>query len=85
MKKNKKIEILITGATGFVGSQILRRFANKNIKTNIIIRKSSNIWRIRDIINKTNYYEVDITNRLKIDQINNLDLSKLSFPKYLHF
>ena len=69
MKKNKKVEILITGATGFVGSQILRRFVNKNIKTNIIIRKSSNIWRINDIINKTKYHEVDITNRLKIDQI----------------
>ena len=40
MKNNKKTEILITGATGFVGSQILRRFVNKNIKTNIIIRKS---------------------------------------------
>ena len=50
--------------------QILRRFVKKgNIKTNIIIRKSSNIWRINDIINKTKYHEVDITNRLKIDQI----------------
>ena len=62
MKKNNNLKqpILITGATGFIGANLVRYFVSKNIKVNIILKKNSNIWRIKNIINKTNFYYVDL-------------------------
>jgi len=60
-----KIEppILITGASGFIGSNLLRFFISKGISVNIILRKKSNIWRIKDIIDKAKIFYVDLTEK----------------------
>ena len=67
--KNVSQPILITGATGFVGANLVRFFISKGSKVNIIIRKSSNIWRIKDIIHKTNTFYVDLRDRVKLRKI----------------
>ena len=61
--------ILITGTSGFVGSNLLRFFVSKNIKVNIILRKKSNIWRIKDIINETKIFYVDLREKEKLSKI----------------
>jgi nucleoside-diphosphate-sugar epimerase len=59
---NKKI--LITGATGFVGSNLLRHLVNSGTKDiYIFIRENSNLWRIKDILEKLNIYKVDILDK----------------------
>ncbi|OQA89898.1 MAG: dTDP-glucose 4,6-dehydratase 2 [Elusimicrobia bacterium ADurb.Bin231] len=65
MLENKKI--LITGATGFVGSNLVRRLADLGTKVFIFVRKDSLLWRIDDIKDKFRINIVDITdeNRLK--------------------
>jgi len=53
MEAMKRKKILITGATGFVGSCLLHSLLNDGFSNiSIIIRKSSNIWRIKNILNK---------------------------------
>ena len=64
--KDIKQPILITGATGFVGANLLRYFVSRNIKVNILIRKSSNLWRIKDILHKTNFYYIDLNENIKL-------------------
>ena len=61
--------ILITGTSGFVGSNLLRFFVSKNIKVNIILRKKSNIWRIKDIINEAKIFYVDLREKEKLSKI----------------
>ncbi len=56
------MRILITGATGFVGANLTRRLVGKKYDTQILIRKSSNPWRIFDIQDKLETHYVDITN-----------------------
>ena len=71
MKSKIYQPILITGSTGFIGSNLLRYFVKNKIHTNIIIRKNSKLWRIKDII-KSKHISVhysDLNNTKKISSI----------------
>ncbi|MDO8609838.1 MAG: GDP-mannose 4,6-dehydratase [bacterium] len=65
--KSKKI--LITGGTGFVGANLVHRLINEGYKPTVLIRKDSNVWRLKNIISKIELLETDIFNyeRLKKD------------------
>lgn len=69
MSKSKKI--LITGATGFVGAGLTRRLVKDKENVNIILRTSSNPWRIKDILNNKNLavHYGDLINARSIDKI----------------
>jgi NADH dehydrogenase len=41
--------ILLTGATGFVGSHIVKRLAMEKIKTRCLVRKGSNVKRLNEL------------------------------------
>jgi nucleoside-diphosphate-sugar epimerase len=61
MNSLKKKTILITGVTGFVGSNLLRRLLKSSADLHIITRESSNPWRIGDIINDVKQYTPDLS------------------------
>ena len=46
MHKQIKKPILITGAGGFIGSNLTRYFVNNNINVNLFLKKETNKWRI---------------------------------------
>lgn len=71
-------KILITGATGFIGSNLTRKLVEENYDLYIILRKESNTWRIKDILEKINLVYADLSdyntlkreiNRIKPDYI----------------
>ena len=64
---NKKI--LITGVTGFVGANLLRKLIDSKNDIHIIIRSTSNLWRINDIIDKVNTHICDLTNRENVENL----------------
>ncbi|MDC0481398.1 NAD(P)-dependent oxidoreductase [Candidatus Pelagibacter sp.] len=82
--KNLKQPILITGATGFIGANLVRHFVSKKIKVNIILRKNSNKWRIKDIIDKTNSFNVDLKDEKKLQQIIKIIKPKTIFHLAAH-
>ncbi|MGC8729298.1 MAG: NAD-dependent epimerase/dehydratase family protein, partial [Elusimicrobiales bacterium] len=55
-----KKTILLTGATVFLGSHILKRFYGK-YEIIILKRSFSNTWRISNYLNKVKYYDIDKT------------------------
>ncbi len=57
------LNILVTGATGFIGSQLVKRLVSQD-KYNITIlkRSNSNVWRIKDILSKVESYDIDKVN-----------------------
>ncbi len=50
----KSCKIIVTGANGFIGSNLTRFFLGNKDDVYIIIRKSSELWRIKDIITELN-------------------------------
>lgn len=55
-------KILITGATGFVGSNLARTLLHQDKEISILIRKESNLWRIQDILSELDVHQIDMGN-----------------------
>ena len=51
--------ILVTGATGFLGSNLVKRLLEKNYRVIILKRSFSNTWRIDDVLSQVIFYDVD--------------------------
>lgn len=73
MTNNRK-RIFVTGATGFVGSHIVNRLLADNHDVHVLVRKDSNLWRIKNITDKITLHEGELTEKdslkLIIDKIN---------------
>jgi CDP-paratose synthetase len=53
------MNILLTGATGFLGSHLLEALLNHGYNVVILKRSTSNLWRIQHLINQVKSYNVD--------------------------
>jgi len=61
-------KILITGATGFIGSHLTRKLVEAGFEVGIIKRQNSNTWRINDLLAKLKVYEVDLRDTQKVSE-----------------
>lgn len=52
-------KILITGSSGFVGSNILRKCLVNNYEVHILLRSGSRNWRIKNLLTHTNLHVYD--------------------------
>lgn len=73
-----KEKILITGATGFIGSNLTRRLVEEKKEVYIVLRKESDICRIKDIIKRVNVIYADLLDYDKLAK----KVQKVN-PKYI--
>jgi len=59
-------KVFITGATGFIGSNLARRCLERGAEVFINVRKTSDTWRIKDILPEINSVLVDISDYEKL-------------------
>ena len=66
----KKIQepILITGASGFIGSNLARYLVKKNMDVHLVLRKKNN-WRINDIKKLAKLYYCDLSSKKQTNNI----------------
>jgi len=57
-----KKKILVTGGTGFIGANLVRRLVAMGHKPIIFTRKESNLWRLKDIQTKVKIIQTDLLN-----------------------
>ena len=69
-----KLTILITGGTGFLGSYVIKKLLSMNIKIILLKRTTSNIFRIKDYINKCKVYDIEKVDIESIFAKNELDI-----------
>ena len=53
-------KVLITGATGFIGSHLVQRLIHEKLEVGIIKREYSDVWRIKGLLDKIVTYDVDL-------------------------
>jgi nucleoside-diphosphate-sugar epimerase len=64
----ESLRSLITGATGFVGSNLLRALVSNNFETHVTIRKDSDVWRISEVIDQVEVHYCDLTDQERVKQ-----------------
>ena len=74
--------ILITGATGFLGSHLTEKFVNEGLKVIILKRSFSNTWRINHLLDKVVCYDIDKVNLDKAFEENNIGTVIHTATKY---
>ena len=62
------MRVLITGATGFVGSCLARRLLREGHNVHVFIRKESNTWRLEDIRKNITEHRVDLRDAALVDE-----------------
>lgn len=60
---------LVTGSTGFVGANLVRRLINEGYEVHILTRKNSDTWRIKDILPQLTNHTGDLTNFERLKKI----------------
>lgn len=62
-------KVLVTGGAGFIGANLTRKFISLNYDVNLLIRPSTNIRRIKDIIPQIRIHRADILNKKSLAKI----------------
>ena len=62
-------KIIITGASGFIGSNLTRRLLKNGYDVHIIVRRSSDLWRIEEIMSEVNAFYVTRSSKEEFSDI----------------
>ncbi len=60
---------LITGGSGFIGSNLIRKLIKENQELTILIRENSDLWRINDLVPKIKTIKTDFSNYGKLEKL----------------
>jgi nucleoside-diphosphate-sugar epimerase len=60
------MKILVTGASGFIGSHVVRSFVSNGDEVHILLRENSNTWRINDLMPFLHIFRCDLLDSIAI-------------------
>src|SRR3990172_2569276 len=66
--------VLLTGGTGFLGSNLLRRLILEDYRIILLIRPTSNTWRLHDVIGNVVLFTPDGSSLDKLFQSEQIDI-----------
>ena len=79
------MRILLTGATGFLGSYLLRLFVKSGYEVIALKRTTSNTYRIDSYLKKVTLYDIDKVNLEDIFKNHKIDIVINTVTKYLRY
>ena len=63
------VKILITGAAGFIGANLTRKLIKTENEINILIKETSDLWRISDVVSNCNVHKINLE---KVEDVRNV-------------
>ena len=57
---NSNARVVVTGASGFIGSNIIHALFNAGVEAHAFVRERSNLWRLQPVIEKIHLHYVDL-------------------------
>lgn len=60
--KDTAYRVLVTGASGFIGANVVHELVRQGGRPQIIVRRTSRLWRLEDVIDEIDVHRVDLTN-----------------------
>jgi nucleoside-diphosphate-sugar epimerase len=63
------LKILITGGTGFIGSNLVHFFHKKGHNLATTMKAQSNPWRISDLLPDIDFFKLDITEKERVNEV----------------
>lgn len=61
--------VLVTGATGFVGSHLVRRLLREGAAVHVLTRPESDFWRLRDVVDAVEPHQADLLDAPRLGQM----------------
>lgn len=62
-------KVFITGAAGFVGSNLTHRLIEKGMDVHVLVRPKSNLWRLRAHMQHVTVHKADLTDQRAVERI----------------
>ncbi|MFH1752171.1 MAG: NAD-dependent epimerase/dehydratase family protein [archaeon] len=60
-------KVLVTGSSGFVGANLVRRLLKENFEVHVVLREQSNTWRLNEVMQDLNVVRDDLLNFEKLN------------------
>ncbi len=77
---NRQKTVLLTGATGFIGSATAHLLFRSGYTIHLIVRPSSNLSRIKDILHHCHLHKIDLTDHKSVEEL----FSKIKIDYIFH-
>ncbi|MDO8659077.1 MAG: GDP-mannose 4,6-dehydratase [Candidatus Parcubacteria bacterium] len=61
--------VLITGGAGFIGATLVRKLLSLNYPVNLLIRKSTDLWRLKNVLTKIDLHKIDLLDKNGLQKI----------------
>lgn len=71
--------VLVTGASGFIGSHLVRRLVAIGANITILVRQSSDLWRLQDTLDRVRVLQHDLTKEDVLDLASDLHGTQVVF------
>ena len=59
----KGCRVMVTGASGFVGANLIRALLNRGAEVYGLLRPDTELWRIRDVLSQFTVHPIDLTDQ----------------------
>lgn len=69
--------VLVTGGAGFIGANLINKLLDLNYRVSILVKESTDLLRLKNVINKINIYKVDLLDKNLKKIITKINPSKI--------
>lgn len=68
-RHDERKSVLVTGAGGFVGTNLVRKLLSENYDVHILLKNQTSSWRLKDIFNRLYVHTNDLQDKKSLEEV----------------